>query len=76
MNTSNIKWIIVLIAVVIGQWLLTSSGVLDGQAACIQGDDERGTLWARFVALNPDYVEYAERTKRKIPVCSGSPAER
>jgi deazaflavin-dependent oxidoreductase (nitroreductase family) len=30
--------------------------------------DEHARLWARLVALNPDYATYQQRTERRIPL--------
>jgi F420H(2)-dependent quinone reductase len=31
-------------------------------------EDERARLWARLIAINPDYETYQRRTERRIPV--------
>lgn len=36
-------------------------------------DAERADYWAKLVALNTDYADYAARTSRKIPVVIFSP---
>jgi F420H(2)-dependent quinone reductase len=46
--------------------------LLDGKRTRVQAREadgaERQALWDRFVAADPSYVEYQQRTKRRLPV--------
>jgi deazaflavin-dependent oxidoreductase (nitroreductase family) len=54
-------------------------GVLvDGKRSRIRAREadgaEREDLWRRFIAADPSYVEYQQRTKRRLPVVVLEPA--
>jgi F420H(2)-dependent quinone reductase len=52
--------------------------LLDGKRTPVRAREadgaERETLWNRIVAADPTYVEYQQRTKRRLPVVVLEPA--